>query len=199
MRKFMILFLFSLMVTPQPTSIVNEKSSAQPSPSAYTSTITAPPEYAEFNLGEHSTTFNIKSKGRANNIKKSAQSIDERIIMPGETFSFNEAVGPTVKRRGYLEARIFVDGKDSKGYGGGVCQTSSTLYNAVLKAGLKVTERHPHSKSVEYVEKDKDAATSYGDIDFKFENNMPVPIKILAKTNEDKLQVSIMALIEYVQ
>lgn len=91
-------------------------------------------------------------------------------------------------------ARIFIKGKDSKGYGGGVCQTSSTLYNAVLNAGLEVVERHPHSKSVQYVEKDKDAATDYGGIDFKFKNSLNYPIKIVSIVENGTVKISILGI-----
>ena len=142
-------------------------------------------------IAEFTTKFNKKSFGRASNIKLSAKAIDEKEIMPGETFSFNNVVGPTTKENGYKMAQIFVKGKKKKGYGGGVCQVSSTLYNAVLGANLKVIERHSHSKKVYYVEDDKDAATSYGGIDFKFINDKDYTIKINSYIYDDTITVAL--------
>ena len=137
-------------------------------------------------LSSYSTSFKGGAQGRRNNIALAAKALNGKIIAPGETFSYNDTVGPTSKRRGFSLARIFVQGKELKGYGGGVCQVSSTLYNAVLGAGLEVVERHPHSKKVYYVPDNMDAATSYGGIDFKFRNNLQESVKLSATvTNED--------------
>jgi len=142
-------------------------------------------------LSTFSTEYNKKTKGRANNISIASQSINGKVVNPGETFSYNEAVGPTTKKNGYKLARIFKNGEDAEGYGGGVCQVSSTLYNAALEAGLEITERHPHSKDVKYVEEGMDAATSYGSSDLKFINNQSYPIKIRSTAEEGKVTVSI--------
>jgi len=149
--------------------------------------------YEHYNrvISEFTTQFDKNSKARANNITLASLAMDQIIIEPNTEFSFNEAVGPTTKNKGFMLARIFVKGKDSKGYGGGVCQASSTLYNAVLDGGFLVTERHPHSKKVMYVEKDRDAATSYGGKDFKFVNNRNYPIKINSYVSDDKFTVAI--------
>ncbi|MCL1924407.1 MAG: VanW family protein, partial [Defluviitaleaceae bacterium] len=87
-------------------------------------------------------------------------------------------VGPTTRERGFEKAKIIVNGEEKEGYGGGVCQISSTLYNAAKNAGLEIIERHPHSKEVAYIEKGKDAATSYGGVDLKFKNTLPYSVKI---------------------
>jgi len=141
----------------------------------------------------YSTTFNTKDTARRVNITQAAKSINGTVVHPGQEFSFNQTVGPTIKRRGYMAGRIFVNGKDSMGYGGGVCQVSSTLFCAVQTMGLKTTERHAHSKPVYYVPKGYDAATSYGVIDYKFVNNKSFPIIIETAVNGDKLIVSIRA------
>lgn len=142
-------------------------------------------------ISEFTTKFNKKSFGRAENIRLAAKAIDEKEIKPGETFSYNNVVGPTTKENGYKMAQIFVKGKKKKGYGGGVCQVSSTLYNAVLGANLDVTERHSHSKKVYYVQEDKDAATAYGGIDFKFVNNKDYTIKINSYIYDDTITVAL--------
>lgn len=140
-------------------------------------------------ISEFTTKFNKKNFGRAENIRLSAKAIDEKEIMPGETFSYNNTVGPTNKKNGYKMAQIFVKGKKKKGYGGGVCQVSSTLYNAVLAADLEIAERHSHSKKVYYVDEDKDAATAYGSIDFKFVNNKDYTIKINSYIYDDAITI----------
>ncbi len=142
-------------------------------------------------LGTYTTKFDSQKSARGHNIKTAADSINGKIVNPGETFSFNEAVGPTTKQNGYRLGRIFVNGKDSKGYGGGVCQVSSTLFNAVEQAGLPVVERHEHSKKVAYVPEGKDATTSYGVIDFKFTNNKDYPVKISSNIIETNVSVSL--------
>lgn len=142
-------------------------------------------------LGEFNTSFKNSKKSRGHNISLASVAVDEKIILPGEVFSFNDTVGPTTKSRGYMIGKIFIKGKDSKGYGGGVCQVSSTMYNSVLLSGLEVVERHPHSKPVGYVAIDKDAATSHGGKDFKFKNNKPFPIMINSYIHDENIYVAI--------
>lgn len=144
-------------------------------------------------ISEFTTQF-IKDKARTKNITLASLAIDQVVIEPNAEFSYNQTVGPTTKRNGFLLSKIFINGKESNGYGGGVCQVSSTLYNAVLGASLLVTERHPHSKEVTYVGKDLDAATSYGVKDFKFINNRPYPIKINSYITDDKITIAIETL-----
>jgi vancomycin resistance protein YoaR len=160
-------------------------------PSANAPSVNRPP--ATKILGEYSTEFSSGPKSRNLNIKLAAQAIDNTIVMPGETFSYNDTVGPTNKENGYQRAQIFVRGTKSYGYGGGVCQVSSTLYNAVDEAGLKVVERHNHSLPVSYVPKGKDAATSYGSIDFQFTNTLSYPVEINASVSDNSILVQIVS------
>ena len=143
------------------------------------------------NVSEYITYFNEKDEARRVNITQAAKTIDGSVVKPGEEFSFNNTVGPTTKARGYMEGRIFINGKDAKGYGGGVCQVSSTLHCAVVNKGLKTTERHPHSKRVKYVHEGFDAATSYGGKDYKFVNNKNYPVIIRAFVEGNKIVVRI--------
>jgi vancomycin resistance protein YoaR len=145
----------------------------------------------ENKISEYTTKFNTKSFGRAENIRLAAKAINEKEILPGETFSYNKAVGPTNKQNGYKLSYIFINGKKKKGYGGGVCQVSSTLYNALLGADLNVTERHAHTGDVHYVPNDKDAATSYGGLDLKFINNKDYAIKIISYVYNNTVTVAI--------
>lgn len=147
---------------------------------------------SEIPIAEFSTKFNLANTPRVTNIKLASIALDQHIIQPGETFSFNEIVGPTTKERGYQISKVIVKGKETKGYGGGVCQVSSTLFNTAQMAGLEIVERHPHSKEVAYIGKDKDAATSYGGADLKFTNNFSFPIKINTYIYENSINVSLV-------
>lgn len=142
-------------------------------------------------LSEFSTEFKGATKARAHNIALASKAIDQTVVPPGAVFSFNETVGPTNKARGYKLGRIFINGKDAEGYGGGVCQVSSTLFNAVSQAGLEVVERHAHSKAVTYVKNGWDATTSYGGRDFRFTNSLPVAVRVRSAVNGEKLTVGI--------
>ena len=113
---------------------------------------------------------------------------------PVEEDSFTQTIGKSTPQKGYKEADIYdKDGNKIKGYGGGNCQISSTLYNAVLALpSLNVTERHPHSKKVPYVKEGKDAAVAYGSVDFKFVNNYDFPIKIYCTVDSKNVTVRIV-------
>lgn len=143
------------------------------------------------NLSTFVTTFNEGSVGRKNNITIAAKSINGVIIPPGEIFSFNDTVGPTTRQNGFSLAKVFHKGKELKGYGGGVCQVSSTLYNSAEAAGMEIIERHPHSKRVYYVPENRDAATSYGKVDFKFKNILTTPVIISTSVKDGKLTVNL--------
>ena len=142
-------------------------------------------------LGTFSTSFKPGEKGRDTNIQLASDSINQSVVHPGEEFSFNRTVGPTTEKNGYKLAMIYVNGKKDEGYGGGVCQVSSTLYNAAANAGMTITERHDHSLPVTYVESGKEAATSYGVKDFKFINKLPHPVTIQSHVADGKITVSI--------
>lgn len=143
-------------------------------------------------LGSYNSDFSSSSANRASNVKKAAASINGKILMPGDTFSYNSTIGNPSLANGYKVAPVFENGKSSQGVGGGVCQVSSTLYCAVLYADLAVTERHNHSLTVGYVPNGQDATVAYGSLDFKFKNNTEYPIKINSVVNGRKLTVSII-------
>lgn len=130
-------------------------------------------------LGSYKTWFH-GSGARYKNISLACHSINYTVIWPGQEFSFNETTGPRTPERGYLPAPIILSGSFDMGYGGGVCQASSTLYNAALQAGLTITERHRHSKPIHYVPAGKDATVSYGDQDLRFKNNRAGPVVVKA-------------------
>ena len=160
-------------------------------PAATTENVRA--ENIKTTLATHQTEFSTNETGRATNISLASQAIHNHIIDPGATFSYNEVVGPTNERRGYKKSTIFVEGEKEEGFGGGVCQVSTTLYNAAKEAGLTILERHDHSLPVTYAESGDEAATSYGGIDFKFKNDKAHPVQITSTVENGKITVSILA------
>ncbi|NMA15488.1 MAG: VanW family protein [Clostridia bacterium] len=142
-------------------------------------------------IGSFSTLFDLDYRSRAANIKLATEMIDGYKLNPGEEFSFNKVVGPRLPERGFQKAIVFVNKEKVEDYGGGVCQVSSTIYNAVLKAGLRIIERQPHSIPVDYVPKGKDATVSYGAIDFCFQNNTKDIISIRTFINKNILTVEL--------
>jgi vancomycin resistance protein YoaR len=146
------------------------------------------------NMGEISsftTNFNTAEINRSKNLRLAASKINGNIIAVGEEFKFNSIVGKRTVESGYSDAMIIVSGKFEPGLGGGVCQVSSTLYNACLMAGLEISERHNHGLSVSYVQLGLDATVVYGIQDFRFINNTSSPIYIRAITNGGQLTMSI--------
>jgi len=137
------------------------------------------------------TTYTTNVPNRNTNISLACKALNGTIVKPGHTFSFNNTLGYTSAAKGYKKAGILVNGKSSAALGGGICQVSSTLYNAVLKAGLKVVERHPHSAPVGYVPKGRDATVSYGSVDFKFRNNTTKNCRLVFEYNNRSLTVSV--------
>lgn len=142
-------------------------------------------------LSVYSTVFNSQDANRSMNIKIAAWKVNGYILYPGKIFSFNSIVGPREKMYGFKEALEIMDGELVLGVGGGICQLSSTLYNAALLANLEVVERHNHSKPLSYIPLGRDATVVFGGLDFKFANNTSSPIMIMAEVQGDKLLVGI--------
>lgn len=142
-------------------------------------------------LASYSTYFNPHNSNRSHNISLSTEAIDHIIVLPGQTFSFNKTVGIRTIQRGYRPARIIVRGEYSEGIGGGICQTSSTLFNSVDRAGLHIVQRYSHSKNVPYVPRNRDATVSWGGYDFKFRNQFAEPILIVSDISGGTLNISI--------
>lgn len=142
-------------------------------------------------------TSNIydKDENRVFNITKAIDKLNGTIIANGEQFSFNGTIGPMGESAGYKKALGF-DNKGNKieTYGGGMCQISSTLYNAALMANLQITERHPHSRRVYYVPKNKDATVYYGSLDLKFINNTGASIRIDASNTKTGVTIKLIQL-----
>ncbi len=137
-------------------------------------------------IASYSTEFNPRVTGRAANIQLVADHIDHNMVSPGGTFSFNQTAGPYNSDRGFQSAPVFRDGTVTTGIGGGVCQVSSTLYNAALLAGMETVERYSHSLPVWYVPLARDAAVSYGNIDLKFKNELDNHIYIRMEVDTER-------------
>lgn len=131
-------------------------------------------------LARFTTYYGTADVGRNANIALAAKSINSAVVMPGETFSFNNLIGECSTRTGYKESTIYMNGELSTGIGGGICQVSTTLYNAVLRSNLEIVERRNHSLGVTYVPAGQDAMVSIGSSDFKFKNNREYPVKVVA-------------------
>ncbi len=129
--------------------------------------------------------------GSATNITLSAATINNTLVMPGETFSFNGVLGNTTLDKGYTYAPVIANSKMVQGVGGGVCQVSSTLYNAILQIGLLPTERQPHSRPSSYVPMGLDATISWDALDFKFTNTLEYPIYIVAYAKDNELYIDL--------
>jgi len=147
----------------------------------------------EAELSAFSTKIYNKDEERQNNIGITCRTLSTKEVQPGEVFSFCDTVGKATSDKGYQEADIYVEGKKEQGLGGGMCQVSTTLYNAVLQVPeLEVVERHEHSGKVPYVQDGKDAAISYGTYDFKFKNNSNNVIKIVMENTADNITARLM-------
>lgn len=137
------------------------------------------------------TTYSASSKERKHNIALASKAINNTLVESFGEFSFNRCVGERTEKRGYQKAKIIVGGEFVDGVGGGVCQVSTTLYNALILAGLDILECHPHSLPVSYVEPSFDAMVNSGYADLKFINNTHNPIIIKAFANGDRLLIEI--------
>lgn len=130
-------------------------------------------------LSTYSTKYATSNRNRSTNLMLAANKINGTVLMPGETFSYNKVVGERTIAAGYKEASIYVNGQEVDGLGGGICQVTSTLYNAVVLANLEVTQRTNHQFAPVYVPISRDATVVYGLTDFQFKNNRKYPIKLV--------------------
>jgi len=144
-------------------------------------------------ISRYVTYFNNSNKERTHNIRLAANAINGHVIFPGETFSFNKVVGKRTKAKGYLKAPVIVRGELSEGIGGGICQVSSTLFNAVDKASVQIVERYSHSRRVPYVPPNRDATVSWYGPDFKFKNPHNQPLLIRARVIGGQLFVNVLS------
>lgn len=158
-------------------------------------TINQNKQYSEKEIASYSTKIYTKESDRQNNISVACSTLNGTTVKDGDTFSFTKTVGKTSTSKGYEKADVFVDGEVEHALGGGICQVSTTLYNAVRTVSkLDVTERHSHSNEVPYIAEGKDAAVAYGSYDFKFVNNTGNTIKIEAKNTKNKVTIKLYEL-----
>ena len=143
-------------------------------------------------LASYTTFFNAAEIARSSNVRLSASRFDGFEMMPGEEFSFDELVGPRTAAYGFQPANIFVGNRVEVGFGGGICQPSSTVYVAALYADLKITERHNHSLPVGYVRGGLDATIVRGVLDLRFVNNTDYPIRIVSTSTNNSITVQIL-------
>ena len=144
-------------------------------------------------ISNFSTRLPKDTKARYSNINLACKTLDGTIVKSGETFSLWDTLGCPTKQKGYRKAKAFTNtGKIRYSYGGGICQISTTIYNALLKVnGIKILERHEHSRDVVYIQDGKDAAVSYKSADLKFRNNLDYDIKLRANVKNNKVVIKL--------
>ena len=147
-------------------------------------------------ISTFSTRYNISDRDRTTNLRLAANKINGTVLMPGETFSYNKVVGRRTIAAGYKEAKIYQDGQVIDGLGGGICQISTTLFNAVLYANLEIIEKRNHQFVPSYVSAGRDATVVYGSQDFKFKNTRNYPIKITCSVDRGNAKFDIYGLRE---
>ncbi|MGE4283183.1 MAG: VanW family protein [Clostridia bacterium] len=143
-------------------------------------------------LSSYTTTYDVNQIERSNNVVLAAEKINGVVLGPGDVFSYNDVVGIRAEETGFQNAKIYENGRVVDGIGGGICQVSSTLYNAVLYSDLDVLNRVNHSMTVVYVPMGQDATVVYGLIDFKFKNNTSWPIRISSVINKGILKMDVL-------
>lgn len=142
-------------------------------------------------LSTFSTKYDASNKARSKNLELAASKINGTVVMPGETFSYNQVVGERTIAAGYQEAKIYENGKVVDGLGGGICQISSTLYNSVLYANLEIVSRRNHQFLTSYVDAGRDATVVYGSTDFKFKNTRNYPIKLVCSVKSGIAKIDV--------
>lgn len=147
-------------------------------------------------LSTFSTRYDASNLTRTTNLKIAINKINGVVVMPGETFSYNKTLGKRTAEAGYKDAAGYAGGKVVQMIGGGICQISTTLYDAVVYANLNIVERHNHAFTTSYVGAGKDATVVYGSLDFQFKNTRKYPIKIKASLQSGIATVSIYGIKE---
>jgi len=142
-------------------------------------------------LGTGHTQFNAGLKGRSTNVLLANGHVNGVILQPGEVFSYNETVGPRTYERGFKDAIVYVGTSAEDGVGGGICQVSSTMYYATLRADLEIVERRSHSRMVTYVPLGEDATVAWGVTDYKFRNNTDFPLKIVTANTSNTITIEL--------
>ena len=147
-------------------------------------------------LATYTTRYDASDTNRTTNLRIACQKINDKVVLPGETFSYNKTLGERSTATGYRNAKVYENGEVVDGIGGGICQISSTLYNAVLMSNLEVTDRSNHQFVTSYTPAGRDATVVYGQTDFKFKNPRTYAIKIKAGISGGVATVSIYGIKE---
>ena len=147
-------------------------------------------------LGIYTTKYDMSNVARTTNLQLAVNKINGTVLLSGEEFSYNAIVGERTIAAGYKEAKVYENGQIVDGLGGGICQISSTLYNAVVLANLEVTERRNHQFITSYLPAGRDATVVYGSQDFKFKNTKKYPVKVMASINNGVAKIEIKGLKE---
>lgn len=145
-------------------------------------------------VASYATNFNNGQRARSANIKLAADIINGIVLMPGEKFSFNRHVGRRTAEGGFRVAGVFVNGRKEEDIGGGICQVSTTLYNAAVLSDLKIVTRSNHSRPVPYVPIGRDAAVSYPNPDLVIENNKDIPVALAASVGRGRIEFSVLGI-----
>lgn len=146
----------------------------------------------EVTVGAYSTTLAGRTKSQRHNARLALSRLVGVEIAPGETFSFNKRVGTFSRDQGYRKAPVSYNGQLIDDWGGGVCQTSTTLYNAALLSGMEIIERNRHRFAPSYVPPGRDAAVAFSNIDLRFKNVLPYPVRIEGSLLGDRLLISLV-------
>ena len=145
-------------------------------------------------LGSYTTSYNPRQKNRSTNIRLSAGAINGTILQPGDTFDFNKVVGKRTAKNGYQVAAVYSNGGVVDGIGGGICQVSSTLYNAALLSNMQITSRTNHGLRVSYLPAGRDATVSWGGPEFRFKNSNTYPVKVTAGYDSAKGRLTVQVM-----
>jgi vancomycin resistance protein YoaR len=143
-------------------------------------------------VASYATNFNNGQRARSANIRLAADMINGIVLLPGQSFSFNRHVGRRTAEGGFRVAGVFVNGRKEEDIGGGICQVSTTLYNAAVLSDLKIVTRSNHSRPVPYVPIGRDAAVSYPNPDLVIENNQDIPIALAANVTRGRIEFSVL-------
>lgn len=147
-------------------------------------------------LATFTTRYDVSDVDRTTNLQIACQKINGKIVLAGETFSYNKALGPRTAAAGYKNGKIYAGGEVVDGIGGGICQISSTLYNTVLMSNLEIVERRNHQFVTSYVPAGRDATVVYGMTDFKFKNTRKYPVRIVASARNGIATISMYGIKE---
>lgn len=147
----------------------------------------------ELPLATYATSLRLRTDDQAYNAMRAASALEGAVLRPGGILSFNAKVGPCTADQGYRKAAVSYDGELVPAFGGGVCQTSTTLYNAALLAGLEIVERHCHHWPPPYIPPGRDAAVAYPGVDLRIRNPYRHPVRLRARITRDVLSLSLVS------